>query len=513
MIAEIFKPFQEVELTHKITYHLDKIESGVARELFNSCGDTLLDMPNTMQLIASMNDRVKFPYIEFVLSSPVGEELTDAKFIQIANEYMKEMGYSESCYSIIKHDDKDNKHVHVLATTIDFNGLRINDSMSKIHSGNVMRKLEKEHGIEVMEKGKSINSKSLGESQYRQYFFDKALHKALRSHNANERVSKLLMQSDTYKLMGQELSKQYTNTEWKVMLGDDIYSKLLEVLSDSKFFNPLFKDELLDVMDRLYPICKNVGEFRDKMQNENYYMRLVSDKGKSCYVYGIPERSFYVKDKALPEKYRYGKISFDGHQMAPDEQKHFLYINIFHVLNASSNYDDFKTRVAETGIKIVEHTNKSGVYGLSFSVCNIDKSEVFKSSDISKRLTYNNIQLYFQKESLQEVPVPEDKDTSKQDLQKVLAPDGRDTSKQDLQEESKSKELNTVMNTPIDPVIVCYINTRKEWERELAYMSPGSSMMFSSIPLDMGSEKRHSKQEDELPLKKKKKRKNKGLSI
>lgn len=43
------------------------------------------------------------------------------------------------------------------------------------------------------------------------------------------------MQSDTYKLMGQELSKQYTNTEWKVMLGDDIYSKLLEVLSDSKF--------------------------------------------------------------------------------------------------------------------------------------------------------------------------------------------------------------------------------------------------------------------------------------
>ncbi|MCM1759031.1 hypothetical protein NCZ75_24505, partial [Bacteroides ovatus] len=205
----------------------------------------------------------------------------------------------------------------------------------------------------------------------------------------------------------------------------------------------------------------------------------------------------YVKDKALPEKYRYGKISFDGLQMAPDEQKHFLYINIFHVLNASSNYDDFKTRVAEAGINIVEHTNKSGVYGLSFSVCNIDKSEIFKSSDISKRLTYNNIQLYFHKKSLQEVPVAE----------------GKDTSKQDLQEESKSKELNTVMNTPIDPVIVCYINTRKEWERELAYMSPGSSMMFSSIPLDMGSEKKHSKQEDELPLKKKKKRKNKGLSI
>ena len=291
MIAELFEPFQDLELNRKIAYHLGKIEKGVARELFNSVGDSLEDMRNTMPLVASLNDRIKFPYIEFVLSSPVGEELTDSKFVELAIEYMKEMGYEESCYSIIKHEDKDNKHIHILATKVDLNGIKISDSMSKINSGKIMRKLEKDFGLEIMEKGKTSCNRTLGESHYRQYFFDTALHKALRSHNANERVTKVLKESETYMMINTDLNKPYTNSEWKIMLGDDVYEKMLEVLSDSKFFNPLYKDELLAVMDRIFPICKNVGEFRDKLDEENYYMRLIS---VSLIIYMVFQKGIFM---------------------------------------------------------------------------------------------------------------------------------------------------------------------------------------------------------------------------
>lgn len=504
MIAELFEPFQDLELNRKIAYHLGKIEKGVARELFNSVGDSLEDMRNTMPLVASLNDRIKFPYIEFVLSSPVGEELTDSKFVELAIEYMKEMGYEESCYSIIKHEDKDNKHIHILATKVDLNGIKISDSMSKINSGKIMRKLEKDFGLEIMEKGKTSCNRTLGESHYRQYFFDTALHKALRSHNANERVTKVLKESETYMMINTDLNKPYTNSEWKIMLGDDVYEKMLEVLSDSKFFNPLYKDELLAVMDRIFPICKNVGEFRDKLDEENYYMRLISDKGKSYYIYGIPERNFYVKDKSLPEKYRFGKIAFEGQRMAPDEQKHYLYNKIFALLNNVSDYDAFKVKLTESAINLVEHTNKLGIYGLSFSISNIDSPEIFNSSDISRRLTYKNIQEYFRKEKDHEVSVHIDTDVSKQDDYEVSVHDNRKV--------SKGNDVNKMVGTPIKPVVVCYINTKQEWEREISYMSP-VSMMLSTIPLDLGSEKRHSNQEDEMPFKKKKKRKNKGLSL
>lgn len=479
MIAELSKPFQKMQLYSKIFYHLDKIEKEVARELYNSTGDSLYDMHSIMPLVASLNDRVKLPYIEIVLSSPIGEELTDCKFVEIALEYMKEMGYEDSCYSIIKHDDKDTKHIHILATKVDVNGIRINDSMSKINSGKVMRKLEKEYDIEVMEKGKSTHNKTLGESQYRQYFFDTALYKALRSHNANERVTRVLLESDTYKIVNPDLGKPYTNSEWKIMLGDGVYEKTLKVLSDSKFFNPLYKDELLAAMDRLYPTSNNVGEFRDKLEKENYYMRLVSEKGKSHYVYGIPERGFYIKDKALPERYRFGKIAFEGHKMAPDEQKHYLYNKIFAVLNNSLTYEDFKEQLLDHNVKMTEHINKTGIYGLSFAMINLTTPEQFKGSDISRRLTYSNIKSYFRKEE---------------------QPD-------DIARE----RTNISQRTPIEPIIICYLNNKQEWDRELSYMSP-ASLLFSVIPMD--SEPRKKKEnDDEEQIKKKRKKRNKGLSI
>lgn len=464
MIADIQAPFVGETLNRKIDYQISKVESGVARELYNNSGDNLIDMCRNMSLVASLNDRVKSPYIEFILSSPIGEELSDERFLAVAKEYLERMGYGESCYTVIKHDDKDHRHIHILATTIDLNGLWISDSFSKERSGRIMRELEVKHGLEVMIKGKSGHNKTLGESQYRQYFFDTALRKALRSYNTKERVKNILRQSGNYTTLNPYMDKVYTNTEWKLILGDDIYEKLLNVLSKGKFFNPLFKDELLSVMDRLYQDCENVKEFRERLEKDGYYMRLVSDKGKSHYVYGILDRGFYIKDTALPERYRFGKLLFSGKEMTIDEQKHYLYNQIFATIHSSSSYGEFKDRLVESNIKLIEHVNGKGIYGISFTMGNVDTPEVFKSSDISRRLTYQNIQNYF------------------------------------------NKEHNG--NKVIEPVIKCYISNQKEWERDVNYMYPAIMLSFG---MDSDSHKNR-RSEDEERVTKKKKR-NKGISI
>lgn len=475
MIAEILDPFIKGTLSRKIDYQISKIESGVAKELYNSVSDTIYNMYRNMTLVSGLNDRVKLPFIEFVLSSPVGENLPNEQFMEVAKEYMERMGYGDTCYTVIKNDDKDHRHIHVLATTIDINGLWISDSYSKGRSGRIMRELELKHGLEVMEKGKSSCNKTLGESQYREYFFDTALHKALRSHNAQERINRLLEKSDTYVDLGLDMGKAaYTNTEWKVMLGAESYDEIFETLYKSKFFNPLFKDELLSVMDHLYKGCKDVKEFRDKLNEEGYYMRLVSDKGKSYYVYGVPDRSFYIKDTSLPERYRYGKIAFVGRKMTADEQKHYLYNQIFATLNASSDYKHFKNQLAERDIKFTEHMNMKGVYGISFEIVNVDSPIAFKGSDVSRRLTYQNIQDYFQKGKVQK------------------------------QTQVKGQERGMI----IEPAVVCYANNKKEWERDTNYMYPIT--MLSNI-FDGAPEKKR-KSEDDLPDKKKKK-KRKGLSL
>lgn len=467
MIAQILSPFVIGTLNHKIEYQLSKIEDGVARELYNSSGDSLADMYRNMALVTSLNDRVKSPYIEFVLSSPIGERLSDEKFLEVSKEYMENMGYGNSYYTVIKNDDKDTLHVHILATTIDLDGFRISDSYSKLRSGKIMRELEIKYGLEIMEKGKYSCDKTLGEAQYRQYYFDTALHKALRSYATKTRLQTLLEQSKIYNEISSG-KKSYTNTEWGVILGEDLYNNVFQELYKGKYFKSLFKDELLSVLDRLSSKCKNVNEFRNKIKEEGYYMRLVSDKGRSHYVYGLPDQSFYLKDSSLPMHYRYGNITFVGEQMAADEQKHYLYNKIFSVLHASLNYDDFKNNIEQEGIVLQEHKNERGVYGLSFSLDTVEIPEVFKSSEISRRLTYKNIQNYFIKEATEE------------------------------------------QRTAIKPIVLCYSNNRQEWEREMNYMYP---VMMGL--LDDDGPRSHYKEDDELPnIKKKKKRssKSKGLS-
>lgn len=484
MIAEILLPFKNDTLTHKISYQLTKIEEGNAKELYNSSGDSLSNMYSNMLLVSALNDRIKSPFIEFVLSSPIGEELSNDKFLEVAKEYLCAMGYADSCYTIIKHDDKENSHIHILATTSDVSGNRISDQYSKVRSGKIMRELEIKHGLERMEKGRNSYNKTLGESQYRQYFFDCALHKALRSHNAQSRIKEMLDSSENFKAVDPDMSKPYTNSEWKVILGEDSYSKILDVLSSTRFFNPLYKDELLSVMDRLYPECSTMNEFRDKLKKEGYYCRLVSDKGKSHYVYGIPDSGFYIKDTSLPERYRFGKIAFVGNKMTPDEQKHFLYNKIFAILGTSSGYDDFKEKLAQNDIRLIEHVNGKGVYGISFAMNNVDTPEIFKSSDISRRLTYRSIQGYFSK-------------TNEQEPEK--------------NRERKNGSRQEQMKLDVTPVVECFSNNRQEWERDVNYMYP-VSVALGGIAMGSSGKQRRNEDED-LPSRKRKKKRNKGLSI
>lgn len=124
-----------------------------------------------------------------------------------------------------------------------------------------------------------------------------------------------------------------------------------------RLFKPLFKDELLQLLDRIYSFSESTSDFRRNLEQEGGYMRLVTKNDKSYYVYGIKDSGFYLKDVSLPQKYRFGNIRFDGHGMSADEQKHYLYDHVFKALNASSGYEDFKKNLAEESIRVTEHVN------------------------------------------------------------------------------------------------------------------------------------------------------------
>ena len=460
MIAEIQPSFSSsATMVRKVAYQLTKIEQGDARVLCTSTNDELHTMPEYMRLIAETNERVKLPYTEFILSLYPGEILTDKEWLSLAEKYIQRMGYGRCCYAVVLNTDKAHQHVHVLLTTIDEDGKSVSSSNNYRRSEKISRELEQEYGLIPVKKGCSPKA-TLGESQYRIYYFDVAMKKALRNHAYQDKVSSLLCYSDALQSSGKPIQDiTLSNKEWQVLLGYELYDGLFSVLEKGGFFKPLFKDELLHQLDRIYAISENTADFRMNLEHEGLYMRLVTKKDKSYYVYGMKDISFYIKDTSLPRKYRFGNIRFDSKGMSTDEQKHYLYDHVFVVLNDSDSYRQFKEKLGQEGILVQEHINASGIYSISFCMTGIDNPQMFKGADISRKLTYRNIQKHF---------------------------DG----------------MVVGMSSYIDRVGAF----QNRVERETLYMQ-GNSITF--IPdIDIVDRDKKSKEEDVVPKKKKKKRKN-----
>ena len=119
-------------------------------------------------------------------------------------------------------------------------------------------------------------------------------------------------------------------------------------------------------------------------------------------------RPIYFNDKSLPQKYRYGNLEFAKVQEQPiekenilfnnmpvDEQKHMIYNLTFVSLNSSTDYNEFKDKLQSAGVSIAEHRNTRGIYGISFRLGKFENAETFKASDVSRKLSYNSINNYF----------------------------------------------------------------------------------------------------------------------
>ena len=98
---------------------------------------------------ASMNPRLGKPVGHIALSYSVNDapKLTDEKMIQLAQEYMREMKITDTQYIIVRHQDREHPHVHIVFNRIDNNGKTISDRNNMYRNEQVCKKLKAKHGL------------------------------------------------------------------------------------------------------------------------------------------------------------------------------------------------------------------------------------------------------------------------------------------------------------------------------------------------------------------------------
>lgn len=135
---------------HAVEYNERKVAKGRAELLemtnfgYIAMGDayTWEDLTSFLLDYSSKNGRIKYPQFHLAISCR-GNEYSQDELVEIAHQYLREMGYGQPGQPLLiyGHHDTDNNHIHVITSRISPNGKKIDHNFEKRRSQDVINRI------------------------------------------------------------------------------------------------------------------------------------------------------------------------------------------------------------------------------------------------------------------------------------------------------------------------------------------------------------------------------------
>lgn len=137
-------------------------------------------------------------HISLDFSAQDRDKLTNQKMVEIADEYLQKMGYGNTQVLIVRHNDTDHPHLHMVLNRIDNDGKRISDRNERIRSTKVCKELTVKHGLYFAKGKENVKEHRLREPDKTKYEIYNALKSTLPAcKNWQELVGSLKQQGIT----------------------------------------------------------------------------------------------------------------------------------------------------------------------------------------------------------------------------------------------------------------------------------------------------------------------------
>ncbi|UTG62109.1 relaxase/mobilization nuclease domain-containing protein [Elizabethkingia anophelis] len=342
-----------------LSYNNTKIQQEKGEILLtNKMIETLNGQYSVPQLMKSFepyliaNQKTEKHTLHISLNPDPGDNVSDQKYKEIAEQYMREMGYGEQPFVVFKHTDIDRSHIHIVSVCVDENGKKISDQFEKVRSMKICRELEKEFGLQpAIEKQSQQNEKIFRAVNYKK-------------GDVKSQISSVIRHLPEY-------YQFQTLGEYNALLS--LYNITTEQIE---------------------------GELHGKLKRGLLYFPL-SDDGKKI---GHPlKASLFGKTAGLESlQLHFEKCKLN---LKNNPAKQNLKSLILKTFQSTNNESDFKRQLAQHHIDTVIRRNEKGrIYGVTF----IDhhSKTVWNGSRLGKELTANNFNDCWNRNIKPEVKVP-----------------------------------------------------------------------------------------------------------
>jgi hypothetical protein len=151
-------------------------------------------MARDFETIHSLRELRQRPVFHGVLDFHRKEELDDRQVVEIAREYMREMGLVNTQYAVVKHTDTDHNHVHIVANLINYEGEPLDLYPTILRTNDIVKELVREHGLLLPGKKnlRETNFDALDGSETRKYAIYRSIKEALPGCNDFEDLQQRL---------------------------------------------------------------------------------------------------------------------------------------------------------------------------------------------------------------------------------------------------------------------------------------------------------------------------------
>ncbi len=302
-------------------------------------------------LIANRNTEKHTLHIS--LNPDPNDKVSDDKFREMAEQYMREMGYGDQPFVVFKHTDIDRSHIHIVSVCVDEQGKKISDKFEKMRSMDVCRELEKQHGlIPATNKEKRQNDKIFRPVDYK-------------TGDIKSQIASVVRHLPNY-------YKYQTLGEYNALLS------LFNITAE-----------------------KVEGELQGKMKQGLLYIPL-NEKGERA---GHPfKASLFGKNAGLPAlELHFAKSKTD---LKDHPTQKTLQSAVTIALRSTSDELNFKKQLAEQGINVVVRRNDTGrIYGMTFIDHN--SKAVWNGSRLAKELSANTFNDYWNNNIKPEIKEPD----------------------------------------------------------------------------------------------------------
>ena len=280
------------------------------------------------------------------------DKVSDDKFREMAEQYMREMGYGEQPFIVFKHTDIDRIHIHIVSVCVDEEGKKISDKFEKMRSMKVCRELERKQDL---------------------------IPATEKEHRQNDKV--------------------FRQVDCKA---GDVKSQIASVV---RHLPNYYKFQTLGEYNALLSLFnitteKVEGELRGQVRQGLLYIPL-NEKGERA---GHPfKASLFGKNAGLPTlelHFAKNKEALKAHPTKPT-----IKAAVTVALKTTTDGQAFKKQLSEQGINVVVRRNDTGrIYGITFIDHN--SKTVWNGSRLGKELSANTFNDYWNNNIKPEIKEP-----------------------------------------------------------------------------------------------------------